>query len=334
MSGKPKILIIRFSSIGDIVLTSPVIRCVATQLNAEVHFLTKRSYHSIIQPNPYVHRCWTVEKAVDEVVDELKAIDFDYIVDLHKNIRSFQVQWALKVTTLTFEKLNWQKWAMVKLKINFLPPIHIVDRYLAAVEPLGVENDGKGLGYFIDRDDEVIPANFFPVGQKIENYLAFAIGAAHATKQMPVRKWVSICKQISQPIILIGGPGDVEAGENIAARGGAHVINTCGKLNLGQSASLIRQAEKVVTHDTGMMHVAAAFKKPIISIWGNTIPGFGMRPYYPEKMSLNHTIEIKDLSCRPCSKIGYSACPKGHFQCMEGIDTEQIVDSLQVKSSE
>ncbi|MEL6717583.1 MAG: glycosyltransferase family 9 protein, partial [Bacteroidota bacterium] len=287
----------------------------------ELHFLTKRSYASILEPNPYVDQVWTIEKRVGEVKAKLQAENFDYLIDLHHNIRSRQVKWALKAKTFTFDKINWQKWLMVNFKINHLPNIHIVDRYLEPATKLGVKNDGKGLDYFVPKDQEVnISAQF----QIQEKYIAFVIGAAHATKRLPGEKIIEICRQIELPILLLGGPAEAQKGQLIAAQSGLHVINTCGKLKLHQSASVVRQAYKVITHDTGMMHIAAAFHKEILSLWGNTIPEFGMYPYYGNQRDRNTTFEVQNLSCRPCSKIGHETCPKGHFKCMQLQEVDAI----------
>jgi len=117
--------------------------------------------------------------------------------------------------------------------------------------------------------------------------------------------------------LLVGGPEDFERGEQIIANTN-NTINTCGKYSILQSASLVQQAKMVITHDTGMMHIAAAFQQKIYSVWGNTVPEFGMYPYLESKQSKR--IEVKGLNCRPCSKIGYDKCPKGHFKCMQEID--------------
>ncbi len=335
-----KILIIRFSSIGDIVLTTPVIRCLKQQLGAEVHFLTKQSFRAVLAANPYVDRLITIEKEVTEVLPILQAEKYDYVIDLHRNLRSWRVKRALGAKAYSFDKINWQKWLMVNFKINRLPDVHIVDRYLKAVQPLGVTNDGKGLDYFIPPEEELaVGSSSWQLAVGVEEssnpptlqssnspFIAFVIGAAHATKRLPTDKIISICKKIQHPVILLGGPDDAERGEQIARAAGTHVLNACGKLKLNQSASIVRQAWKVITHDTGLMHIAAAFQKDIISVWGNTIPEFGMYPYDPAETSDNTLLEIKELSCRPCSKIGYDKCPKGHFKCMREIDEALFVN--------
>ena len=217
--------------------------------------------------------------------------------------------------SVSFDKLNFQKWLLVNFKINRMPDIHIVDRYLKTVESLGVKNDNQGLDYFIPERDFV----------KIkDNFVAYAIGGQHFTKKMPTHKIIEICKNIHSNIILLGGKEDFETGKEIQKSVGEKIINACGKYNLNQSASLLQQAEYVISHDTGLMHIAAALKKRIISIWGNTVPAFGMYPYLTDYQ----VVENKNLSCRPCSKIGYAKCPKGHFKCMEEIEISKINLSL------
>lgn len=332
---KPKkVLLIRFSSIGDIVLTSPVARCLKEQLGAEVHFLTKRAYRGIVDANPHIDKVYALHDSFGALIRELREEKYDAIVDLHHNLRSWKVKLGLRVTpTLAFNKLNLEKWLMVHFKINRLPKVHIVDRYLAAAAPLGIVNDGKGLDYFIPPGQEVALldlSHLFSLEKEIREYvlegryLAFVIGAAHATKRLPVHKIVSICQQVRLPVLLLGGVEDQQTGETIANAAGAHVLNGCGKFSLHQSASLVSQAFRVITHDTGLMHIAAAFRKEILSVWGNTIPEFGMAPYYPEGIWANTCVQVPALPCRPCSKIGFQKCPKAHFRCMEGIDEKQI----------
>ncbi len=329
-----KILLIRFSSIGDIVLTTPVIRALKQQLGAEVHYLSRRSFRGIVDANPYIDKVFAIEKKVPEVMAELRKEGYDHIVDLHNNLRSAQVKWGLRAKAFSFDKLNREKWLLVNFKVNRLPALHIVDRYMAAAAPLGVKNDGRGLDYFIPPEDEVSVGNLLATNvlapqREIPRYVAFVIGAAHNTKRLPADKIVAICRKVELPVLLLGGPGEAEEGQQIADAAGGQVLNLCGKLNLNQSASVVRQAWKVLTHDTGLMHIAAAFGKEILSFWGNTVPEFGMYPYYPEGAGRNTTFEVKGLSCRPCSKIGYSKCPKGHFRCMRDIPEEEVVRALQ-----
>lgn len=316
-----KILIIRFSSIGDIILTTPVLRCLKKQLpETEIHYLTKKSFRSILESNPYISKIHTIEKDVSEITSALKEENFDEIIDLHNNLRTLQTKLLLRKRSSTFKKLNFRKWLLVRFKINVMPKLHVVDRYLETVKHLGIKNDTLGLDYFIPAKDEVDLQTLPTAHQK--GYIGFVIGAKHFTKQLPVEKAISICKKINQPLVLLGGKEDRDRGERIANAVGGSVYNACGVYNLNQSASLVKQATRIISHDTGLMHVAAAFKKDIISVWGNTVPALGFSPYKPGPGS--KIVEVQGLSCRPCSKIGYDKCPKGHFKCMMEIEENEF----------
>lgn len=317
---KLKILVIRFSSIGDIVLTSVVLRCLKEQIEGlELHFLTKKSYEPVLSANPNIDKLHFFEKSVKQCISELKKENFDHVIDLHHNLRTLLIKASLGVNSRSFDKLNWQKWLLVNLKKNTLPNIHIVDRYLQTVEFLGVRNDGKGLDYYLNGNyelEKLLPASHL-------KFTAVVIGAQHGTKRLPTERIIELCSAIKQPVVLLGGPEDAERGEIIANSIGKNVFNACGKFKLDQSAFLIKISEQVISHDTGLMHIAAAFNKPILSIWGNTVPEFGMYPYQVEN---SYIFQVSDLNCRPCSKIGFETCPKGHFKCMNNINLTELID--------
>ncbi len=348
----PKILVLRFSSIGDIVLTTPVLRALQQQLGAEVHYLTKAAFASVLDHNPYIHTVWTFKKQVKEVSAALRTEKFDYIIDLHNNLRSRELSLRLGCfgpllgpKVYRFQKLNWQKWLLTRWKINRLPARHIVDRYLAAAAPLGVMADGQGLDYFLPdltaEEKNRLAAqlqlggiNFWLAHagaralQGASPYLAFVVGAAHATKCLTELQQFAFCQAYQAPIVLLGGPSEKAVGERLS-QAGSHVINTCGQYGLHVSAFLVSQAAIVLTHDTGLMHIAAAFKRPIVSIWGNTVPEFGMFPYLPGAGSpAEQRLSVPGLSCRPCSKIGFAACPKGHFNCIRQLPVAAIVAAV------
>ena len=336
-----KFLILRFSSIGDIVLTTPVIRCLKQQYpNAEVHYATKKSYKSLLENNPYIDKVFVLENGLNELLKSLQSERYDYIVDLHNNLRTSIIKVRLGVKSFSFDKLNFQKWIFVKFKKNLMPNVHIVDRYMKTVESLGVKNDNKGLDYFIPEKDEM-PLDWLPENFR-NGYAVYAIGGQHETKKLPLHKMIELCKTIRLPLVLIGGKEDIVISSKFLVLSSElkkinpelrtqnpelrtqnpelrtqnpELISLCGKCNLNQSASIIKNASVVYTHDTGMMHVAAALKKKVISIWGNTVPEFGMYPYQTDF----EVIENKDLNCRPCSKIGYKKCPLGHFKCMNEL---------------
>jgi len=320
-----KILVIRFSSIGDIVLTTPVLRCIKQQYpQAKVHYITKASFARVLQANPYIDKLTVIEKEITEVLDELKAENYTYILDLHNNLRTKRLKAALGVDSAAFHKLNIKKLLLVNLKINALPNVHIVDRYFDAANKLFLlKNDGIGLDYFIPQRDE-IPLTTLPDAHQ-KGYVAVVIAATYFTKRLPIDKLIELCQKINFPIVLLGGTAELQLSNLVAQVVGAKVFNACGKFNINQSASLVNQAKAVITPDTGLMHIAAALNKKILSVWGNTVPGFGMYPYKATEDSL--LFEVKGLSCRPCSKLGYNHCPKKHFKCMNNQDIDAIANA-------
>lgn len=324
-----KILLIRFSSIGDIVLTTPVIRCIKRQMDddVELHMLTRDKFESLSYNNPYIDKTHEYGNSLREVIKELKKEEFDYVVDLQKNSLSRRVCWALGCEHHSFHKLDFKKMLLTTFKINKLPDVHIVDRYFEAVEPLDVKNDGRGLEFYISESNMMqepdLPEEFR------NGFYAVVVGGSYNTKVIPTEKLVEIIEKLDEPVILLGGPGDMQRAKQVADAVGENVWNPVGMLNLEQSAAIIKMSKAVLTSDTGMMHIAAALNKPMVSVWGNTVPEFGMYQLYP-KGSTNklNIVEIKDLKCRPCTKLGYKKCPKGHFKCMKMIDTDKVVSLL------
>lgn len=328
-----KFLVIRFSSIGDIVLTTPVMRCLKQQLlSSEIHFATRAGFRDIVESNPYIDKCHYLKDDLQQLIDELRQEDFDYVIDLHHNLRTLKVKRALGKKSFSFNKLNIEKWLMTSFKWNRLPATHIVQRYLDTVRSFGVFDDGRGLDYFIPEKDRV-PESDIPTSHHA-GYIACVVGAALNTKRYPVHKWKEFCTTIDHPLIIMGGKDDAAVGEELQAIDRHKIYNACGKFRLNESADLVRRAKMVVTNDTGLMHIASAFHRPIISLWGNTIPEFGMYPYFGsanKDAKAFDILETKGLSCRPCSKIGYDKCPRGHFKCMENIGVETLLQAVQAR---
>lgn len=320
-----KLLLLRFSSIGDIVLTSPVLRCVKHQLkDGEIHFATKSAFADLVRFNPHVSKVHELGDDLNGLIAQLRAEHFDAVIDLHHNLRTARIKRALGVPATSFPKLNIEKWLLVNLKLDRLPRIHIVDRYLSAAAHLGVENDGLGLELFIPEEREV-PLTALPASHQ-GGYTALAIGAAHATKRLPQHRLIELAHLIEGPIVVIGGKEDQQVARAIGDAIGGRVFDATGRFDILGSASLIQRARSVIAHDSGSMHIACAFGRPVVSVWGNTVPGFGMGPYQPQHPERARISEVMDLPCRPCSKIGFDRCPKGHFRCMEKQDLRRIAE--------
>ncbi len=291
----------------------------------EIHYLTKKSFLGILENNPYLDKIITIDQDIDEVIASLKTERYTQVIDLHNNLRTFRVKQKLGVTATAFPKLNFKKFLLTTFKVDIMPKIHVVDRYFEAVKSLGIYNDEKGLDFFIPPADEVDLQKF---GVPTE-FIAFAIGAQFATKRLPQHQLVKLVNKLDGQVVLLGGETDAAIGQFIQANC-SNTISLCGLLNLNQSASVVRQCAKLITHDTGLMHIASAFNKTTVSIWGNTVPALGMEPYQPQNLG-NYSIHQVDLKCRPCSKIGYQTCPKKHFKCMENQDLVAIAMTANAK---
>ena len=289
-------------------------RCVKKQVeNAEVHVLCKEAYAFIHEASPYIDKVWTFKESLSEVLPSLKEEGFDFIVDLHKNIRSKRVRSSLKgVKYATFPKLNFQKWLLVNTGIDRLGDRHIVDRYFEAARALGVKNDGEGLDYFLKEEHKVdLEGAPFDSAQGAGEYLVWVIGGQHAGKRMDKVKILDNLLQWEYPSLILGGAEDEEVGQFLAENC-PHAKSLCGQISFNDSAYLVKNAKAVISHDTGLMHVAAAFKKDVLSIWGQTSPRFGMYPY----MAGENSLILEPERRRTLSKLGnkgFSQHPMVHI---------------------
>jgi heptosyltransferase-2 len=325
-----RLLIIRLSSIGDIVFTTAAIRCAKEQIpGVEIHFLTKKSLKAVTEANPYIDHFHYHDKKLSDTIASLKAANLDMVIDLHNNFRTYRIKKALGLPTHTYQKLSLQKWVLTRLGIHLLPDTHIVERSLDPLKVLGVQNDGKGMDYFVPVNVS-LKTNDIPTSHQA-GYIAIVIGASYATKKMPVEQLKELCALIKVPIILIGGKEDAKEGEEVASTDGFKIYNACGKFNLHESALLVKGSRMVISNDTGFLHIACAFHKKTIAIWGATHPLLQVAPYYAAS-DLNNGQEmffnaiVPNLPCQPCSKYGTKKCPQGHFACMKKQNLQLIAE--------
>ena len=330
MARPVKLLVLQFATIGDVVLTSSVVRCLKQQIpNARVHFCTKPDYEQLVASNPNIAKSHYLDGSLMGLIRELRAEQFDYVVDLQNTLTTTFIKTALGCRSFSVKRQTLRRLIYTRWKINAMPEQHIVDQYLATVQPLGVEDDGFGLDYFIPYKDEV-ETDWLPETHR-QHYVAFAIGGRNLTSRLPTLRLIELCLKIDYPIVLLGDKADRSAGEEIVrAVGSRQVYNACGQFNLNQSASLLQRARVVFSHDTGLMHIAAAFRRKVYSIWGSTTPNFGVYPYRTPHVRL----ETPGLGCRPCSASGSGGCPMKHFKCMNNLSFDFEVRELRIKKFE
>ncbi|MBX2923141.1 MAG: glycosyltransferase family 9 protein [Chitinophagaceae bacterium] len=321
-----KFLIIRFSSIGDIVLTTPAIRCLKQQMpGAEVHFLTKKKFKAVTVANPYIDKFHYYDNDYKQTINDICNEQFDYIIDLHKNLRTLRLwlETDMRTKWLNYRKLSIQKFLLTKFHINTMPGIHISQRCLNALKPLGIKDDGRGLDYFVPNGEE-IKTEDLPLSHQM-GFIAMVIGASYYTKKLPVAKLQELCKKIDHPIVLVGGKEDFEEGKAVNEVDPVKIYNACGKFSLNESADIIRRAKLVISHDTGFQYIACAFNKPVMAVWGGTSPRLDVEPYYGSHVPpKHHNFIVPHLPCQPCSNFGTRTCPKKHFKCMLLQDTDAL----------
>lgn len=313
LNNREKILIIRLSSLGDILLTTPIIRTLKNTYPAsKINFLLKQKYNDVLVKNPNLSKIFLYKSEKDGFEQLLKAMNqekFDFVIDLQNNLRSYKIRQNLKVPGVKFHKNSYKKFLLVNFKINFLKnALQIPERYAKSIQNL--ELDAFGLDLFTDKSPS----------EKLngaDSYIGFAPGSRHFTKMWPKEYFVELGEKllnIGYKIVLIGGKSDIKVCDEIYSNL-KHAINLCNDNDLLQTAADMKKLKLLVCNDSGMMHVASAVKIPVAVIFGSSVKEFGFTPY----RNKNLILENNSLFCRPCSHIGRERCPKGHFKCMLDI---------------
>lgn len=329
-----KILLLRFSAIGDLVLTSPVARHIkAVFPEAEVHFFTKKTLAEIISHDPNIDKVHVWEKHnFHEALSLLKQTQFDYVLDLHKNWRTLRVVVSLKAPFFQIDKQTIERQLLTKLHWPSLTIRHVTDRYLEVAQRWAkslskeIVNDGNGLSLFLPPHVVTeISQKIHTLGFPVEKSIAVVLGATHATKKWLPAHFITTLNQLGKPVVLLGGEGECEDAAMIANALKVPVWNTTGKYGLLESAAILKMAQCVLAHDTGFMHIAVAFRKPLVVLWGSTAPTLGFAPY---QSSQHISLEVENLHCHPCATIGLAKCPKQHFKCMKDLAPSRVVAAI------
>lgn len=327
-SSPKRILIIRFSSIGDIVLTFTVASTIKSLYpHCTIDFVTKPQFKELLNACPDLDTIYTLTGTVAQLRKELDFNQYDAILDLHHNLRSRILLGFQFCKVYRFPKNNIEKWLLTTFKIRPKIIRHVTERYL---ETLSAYTKAPIVG--------IAPAYRVPDASKIDiketfqvepsKYVAVAIGAQFATKRMPTDLLVELIQKINLPVLLLGAKEDQLTANEILEQCTSNIIfSAVGTATIHESAWLVKNAKALLTHDTGLMHIGASFEVPLHVIWGNTTRDFGMYPYRVEQEQV-FNYEVSGLSCRPCSKIGHQSCPKGHFSCMRQQDLVAIAHAI------
>jgi ADP-heptose:LPS heptosyltransferase len=336
-----KVLVVRFSSMGDILLTTPVLRAVHDLLEGEVelHFLTKAEFAPLVEGLEAVQKVHVIQRTTAEVQAALVAEGFHYLLDLHSNARSAFIRRALrKDGTVDFvvDKRNVAKWKLVRGLSNELAGEPIVDRYLKTLAAFGGAqwDDGCGLDLPPLLNVENSTGTLRDLGSG--PFVALALGAAHKGKAVPLEHWVEVITRLhaaGRSVVLLGGPEDRTMGEEISTRcsgeGEERLVNLAGHLRLLESFSVLSKASVLVAGDTGLMHAGAAAGVPMAVVWGCTAPALGMGPYRPGAKVVELEPQGRKQvggARRPCSKLG-NRC-RYNTPCIETVSPDQIADAV------
>ena len=319
-----KILLIRFNSIGDIVLTSPVVRFLSRE-GYELHYVLKKTYKELVVHNPGIHKCWFLEDDLDSLIQELKEEEFDLVVDLHNTIRSKYLRRALKRPSRVLKKHRVKDWLMVNFGLFRQQKKHMSLRFMELVQDMINTKDPINTEFHFP--DERQENSYLDVN---ESYVCIAVATAFYTKTIPVDILHDLIQKIDRKIVLLGGPADQQIAESLVEMNAEKpVLNLVGKIDIIDSASILEDAAVLITGDTGLMHIAAALGTPTVSIFASTHPILGFTPFYGSREVEHYIIQNDELSCRPCTKQGRNSCPKSHFKCMNGLSVDEIYSKVE-----
>ena len=328
-------MLIRPSSLGDILLITPALRALRTTYpDSRIDVLVRYRYLELLQDNPHLTNLIFLDdenqnRSREQLRAELQG-RYDIVVDLHTGLRSFRLRRRLGAKeVLIYHKHRLARQLLVLSKINFLGEDFSVPlAYLEALKPLGAQDDGRGLewpGALARRDEFLQQARIgaAPVAKPI----ALCPGASFPTKRWPLESWLGLARLLLQrkhTLWIFGDGSDVELGKSLQALDPAWISNFCGTLSPALSGAGLSFCRAAVTHDAGPLHMAAAVGTPVVAIFGSTVPEFGFRPF-----RVPHRIAQARVWCRPCSHLGYTHCPLGHFRCMKEQTAESILVLLE-----
>lgn len=314
-----KILIIRLSSFGDILLTTPIIRALKkTYPFVGIDYLVADQYADLIRYNPYISNIYEYDKSGSnkKLLNELKQNSYNLIIDLHNNLRSRIVSMKLQVNTVRYKKPSIKKYLLVNFKWNLLEDAKTIPERYAEVLP-DLELDERGLEFFFPKSDEIT---------RDENLIGFCPGSKHFTKMWPAEYFAELGNLLSRAgfkIVLLGGRDDQRICSKLETQIKG-VVNKCSENNLLLTATEMKRCKLVICNDSGLMHLAAALNVPIAALFGSTVKEFGFFPYKSKSLVL----ENNSISCRPCTHIGRENCPEEHFKCMTDLTPQIVVENI------
>ncbi len=323
-----RVLCVRFSSIGDVLLTTPLVRALHRRHpDAELYFVTKRAMAPLVLENPKLDKVIELEPnaRITDLAGRLRALRPTHGLDLHGSLRSAALRLLVPCQWSGYSKRKLARTVLIAAKINMYGKhVPVPERYFEAARALDVQPDGGPPEFFLAPAARERVARWLGErGLDGHPLAALAPGAAHATKRWPLRHWRALAEQLrgmGYGLVAVGGAGD----RQLAGELGPGVPNAAGEFTLQETGACLARATVLVSGDTGVMHMATGVGTRVVALFGPTVEPFGFFPYASRAEVLE-----RDLSCRPCSAMGTERCPLGHHRCLEEIFPDQVVAAVQ-----
>jgi lipopolysaccharide heptosyltransferase II len=324
-----RVLCVRFSSIGDVLLTTPLLRALRRRHpDDELYFVTKRAMAPLVEHNPHLTGVVALEpgERVTDLARRLRALKPAHGLDLHGSLRSRALRWLVRARWSGYSKRKFARTALIATKLDvYGTHVPVAERYFEAARAFDVIPDGKPPEFFLARDVRERMARWLDehgLTQSSGPLAAIAPGAAHATKRWPLDRWRALAdrlRHMGYALVAVGGPDD----RALVAALDAGVVNAAGELSLQETGACLERAAVVVSGDTGVMHMATGVGTPVVSLFGPTVEAFGFFPYRARA-----TVVQRQLDCRPCSTMGTARCPLGHHRCLVDIPPEEVAAAV------
>jgi len=328
-----KILIIRLSSIGDILLAAPLIRILRQKFpNAQIDFLTKARFAELLQFHPGLNNmiCFDETAGFPElrrIKTQIRQTRYDWILNIHNNLRTvYLCSFIPAAHRFKINKRVFKRWLLVKFKWNlFRQIVPVYQRYLEPLRAFGIVDDGQGLDFYMDDSvRQKIDADYSSFISQHQIIIGIVPGATYATKRWLPERFAqaadALAQQFNAGIVLFGGKPEIALQAEILSQMKTPALGLAGQLSLQESAAMMQHCHLVISNDSGLMHLAAALKKKLIAIFGSTTRELGFFPSAPEQIILEHP-----LPCRPCSHVGRHTCPEKHFDCIRQIPVTAVL---------
>lgn len=329
-----RILMIRMSSLGDIILTTPVLRLVRHYCpEAQIEFLVKAEYQDVLRENPCVDRLWLLDtrQPLRHMLRQLRQTRYDLVLDLHRTLRSRLLYRGVSSRRrLAYGKRTLRRALLVHLKWNTLrAKTPVPELYAAPLRHLGMTAPLAGTDMYIDAESrEAVRKDLVQTfaGQTERPLLAVAPGSRWPTKRWPVERFAQVAQELATRhdagVVIVGDRHDEPMAADLCRRLSAPVLNRVGQLSIMQTAALLQRTNLLLSNDSGLMHMATALQVPVVAVFGPTVPEFGFYPFQAQAQVLSHP-----MSCQPCSTKGSDRCPRHHHDCMQRVSSAQVFEA-------